>query len=100
MVVTGATGSGKTEWLRRFLTHRDALIAPPPEHVLYCYGELNAAVMALESEPNVSVFYGVPDEAHVKHVRKEHGRLLVVLDDLMVNLRAEYLDTQGDSHGA
>ncbi|KAH7726119.1 Protein Y57G11C.18 [Aphelenchoides avenae] len=93
MVVTGATGSGKTEWLRRFLAHRRALVTPPPEHVLYCYGELNAAVMALEREPHVEVFYGVPEEADIKRMRKEHGRLLVVLDDLMVNLRAEYLDT-------
>lgn len=93
MVVSGGTGSGKTEWLRRFLAHREALITPPPEHVLYCYGELNAAVMDLERQQGVDVFYGVPDEAHVKQIRKEHGRLLLVLDDLVVNLRAEYLDT-------
>lgn len=93
MVLSGATGSGKTEWLRRFLAHRQDMIAPSPEHVLYCYGELNATIMALEREPHVSVFNGVPDVTYVKNMRQQHGRLLLVLDDLMVNLRADYLDT-------
>ena len=93
MVLSGSTGSGKTQWLRRFLEHRTALVEPTPEYVLYCYVELNPTVLALEHQPGVETYYGVPDEVYIRAARERHGRLLLVLDDLMVNLKADYLAT-------
>lgn len=93
MVLSGSTGSGKTQWLKRFLEHRSALVAPPPEYILYCYGELNPTILTLQCQSRVETYYGVPDEAYIKNIRELHGPLLLILDDLMVNLKADYLNT-------
>ena len=37
MMVTGPSGSGKTEWTRKLLL--TSLIHPPPEHILWCFGQ-------------------------------------------------------------
>jgi len=34
MIISGATGSGKTQWLLKFLAHTDQLIDPPPSKIL------------------------------------------------------------------
>jgi Cdc6-like AAA superfamily ATPase len=44
-IVVGATGSGKTQLVKKLIAHRDDLIIPQPQTVLYCYGELNETVL-------------------------------------------------------
>lgn len=95
MVISGSTGSGKTEWLMRFLRHLDILVGEIT-HVLYCYGELNKNVISLERNGGNGVEYiihnGVPSEEMIQnHARG--GRLLLVLDDLIVNIKSQFLDT-------
>ena len=48
LIISGATGSGKTEWLMRLLRSTESMIIPPPSHVIYCYGELNENIMRIE----------------------------------------------------
>jgi hypothetical protein len=114
MCVSGCTGSGKSEWVLRLLRHADAMISPPPRCVLYCYGEMNVNIFRLQQQEakqkfenknaydggggggkewKLQVHYGIPDETHVQRMASEcGGRLLLVLDDLIVGLKSTFLD--------
>lgn len=87
-ILCGATGSGKTRWLMRFLNHIGELIDPPPVHILYCYGEMNAAVMSLRQK-GIEIFQGIPDQ---KLINDKPKPLLLVLDDLMLNMESDFLN--------
>ena len=97
MVVGGASGSGKTHWVCRFLRDYRQLISPPIEHVLYCYGVYNSRVIELESG-GVETHFGLPKEETIKGRRKP---LLLILDDLMIEAKSAFLDllfTRGSHH--
>lgn len=90
----GATGSGKTEWLKRFLKWRKEMVEPAVLHVLYCYGELNDCVMEMQKcEDEIELYNGVPNEEIIRERANEHQqKLLLVLDDLMMNVKSQFLD--------
>lgn len=112
MCVAGCTGSGKSQWVLRFLQHLHTLVHPCPSAVLYCYGEFNENILRLQQQQQqqqqiarddddeqqnghvkMHVHAGVPDESDVQHMAREcNGRLLVVLDDLMLGMRSAFLD--------
>lgn len=101
MCVSGSTGSGKSVWIHRLLAHLPQMIdGGQVELVLYCYGELNPAVMALQRRGAVSVeairclvHAGMPSEEQLRKLARDtHGRLLVILDDLMVGMDGRLLD--------
>lgn len=97
MIVGGASGSGKTEWTYRFLQECRSLIQPPPAHILYCYGVYNSRVLELNSM-GVETHFGLPTE---KTIRDTKQPLLLVLDDLMLEAKSEFLDllfTRGSHH--
>ena len=50
MIVGGASGSGKTQWVCKFLDGYKRLIDPKPVHVLYCYGVYNDRVIDLQKQ--------------------------------------------------
>ena len=37
MIASGATMTGKTEWVKRLLTHKENMMIPVPKKVLFCY---------------------------------------------------------------
>jgi len=78
MIISGATGSGKTQWLWRFLQFVDQMVEPPPANILYCYGEMNETILKLKNQ-GIQIHNGLPTEEMVRQVQ------LVVLDDLMLN---------------
>jgi hypothetical protein len=77
-IVSGSTSSGKTHWVHRLIEHRRTMIEPPPERVLYCYGELTEHVLDLRKE-GILIHPGFPDEETMKELKNT----LLVLDDLM-----------------
>lgn len=85
MIISGATGSGKTQWLLKFLENSEKLIEPPPQKILYCYGEINETIFKLKNE-GINTFNGIPTPDLIK----EHQ--LLVLDDLMLNVENDFLD--------
>ena len=100
MTVSGSTGSGKSEWVMKLLNHLGTLITAPIQEVLYCYGELNPNIIKLQTTGTVGggirvvVHSGTPSEQELKErARSTDGRLLVILDDLMVGMRQQFLDT-------
>ena len=92
LILSGATGSGITQWLLKFLNHNHMIIDPPPVQILYCYGEVNKSVLELrqhQKEMGLEVYHGVPDEGKIKEKEKP---LLLILDDLMLNMSNNFLD--------
>ena len=80
LIVSGASGTGKTQWVIKLLKHSDVLIEPPPKRILYCFGEANETIIKLESG-GIETFHGMPDEEMVK------GKYYaIVLDDLMLSV--------------
>lgn len=93
-ILSGATGSGKTQWLKRFLQFRNDLIEPQVHRVLYCYGELNECILAMQGDDRIELYNGVPSEDMVRErAHAAEQRLLLVLDDLMLNVSSTFLDT-------
>jgi hypothetical protein len=74
--VARPTGCGKTQFIFRLIRHASQVIDPPPQKIVYCYGEFQP----LFSEfPDVEFQEGLPD------VGRFDGRYrcLLILDDLM-----------------
>ena len=128
MICSGGTGSGKTEWVMRFLRSLGKLVEPRIRCVFYCYGESNRNVLKLAKAENagylirgaaaaaaaeamaqnengeimltsdtsnarIKTLNGVPSETILRaEATRCQGRLLLILDDLLPNLRASYLD--------
>ena len=88
LILSGATGSGKTQWLLKFLKHCNELIEPPPKKILYCYGEINDSIIKLKQD-GIETYNGVPDASIVMEKEKP---LLLILDDLMLNMKNDFLD--------
>jgi hypothetical protein len=87
-IVVGATSSGKSYWVKRFLENRNELIRPPPAHILYCYGEVNPIVLEYRNQ-GIEILNGIPDQELLKSLPKP---LLLVIDDLMLDIDTNYLD--------
>ena len=87
-IVVGATGSGKTQLVKKLIFYRNELFLPAPITVLYCYGELNETVLE-HKKKGIEIYNGIPDVDLIKSLPKP---LLLVIDDLMLDIEPSYLD--------
>jgi hypothetical protein len=97
LIVSGGSGSGKTEWVTKLLSSRETMINSKMEDILYCYGVYDKKVLELEGL-GIYTFQGLPNEEMLKSLNKP---ALVVLDDLMIEAKEEYLDllfSRGSHH--
>jgi hypothetical protein len=97
MIVGGASGSGKTEWVHKFLRHYQRLIDVRIKNVVYCYGVYNERVLDIR-RMHIETHLGLPSEEFINSRAKP---LLLVLDDLMMDAGSEFLDllfTRGSHH--
>lgn len=107
MIVSGSTGSGKSEWLLRLLRKLKLMVGNddgdenPIELILYCYGELNPNIIQMQAVGKVKeipllTIHGLPKEDQLRaYAKRTNGRLMVVLDDLMVGIgnNQDFLDS-------
>lgn len=96
-VVAGPSGSGKTEFVIELLNNCDEMITPPPQRIVWCFGEYQRAFDRLprnrvefcEGRPNLKEFDG-------------RQRVLLVIDDLMAesadSKEMSNLFTKGSHH--
>jgi hypothetical protein len=92
-IIGGATNSGKTYFLDRFLKNRNEMIENCPKKTLFCYGALNPKIVEMSREfENFTLYEGVPSEDELKNSRDENGNLLLILDDLMLNIDRDFLN--------
>lgn len=102
LIVSGSTGSGKTEWIMKFLRNIYTLVDCEIQGILYCYGELNENIMKLKKQqlfntkkgPWIKTVNGIPDEGTIRmEAQNSNKTLLLVLDDLAVGINGQFLDT-------
>ena len=57
-IVSCPTGSGKSVFARKLIEHVEQVITPPPERIMYCYGEYQKV---FDNYSNVELHDGFPD---------------------------------------
>ena len=95
-MVAGPTSCGKTEFVSRLLRHAQEKIDPPPDKVLWFYGEWQDAYAKLKDELQVEFIEGLPDP----NMLDPQHRNLAVVDDLLseTDARVTKLFTKGSHH--
>ena len=84
-IVSGPTGSGKSVFTLKLIEHAREIISPPPERILFCYGEHQKI---LYNYPGVDFHDGLPDLSSFD----EKKRTLLVMDDLMISTDDRVVD--------
>ena len=92
-IVAGPTGCGKTEWVKRFISHLGEMTTPVPSKIIWSYGEWQPTYQSLLDK--VEFVQGLPDLPF--HSQEP---LLLVIDDQMqsVDQRISSLFTKGSHH--
>jgi hypothetical protein len=88
MIVSGGSGSGKTEWVMHFLKNKNMVIDKEMACIFYCYGIFDDSVLEFE-RMGVVTHQGIPSEENLKALPKP---ALVILDDLMIEAKNEFLN--------
>ncbi len=96
MIVSGATGSGKTCWLEKFLKHANTILSEHVDRVVWCYGVYQPLVETLSREiPNLHFNHGCDRETLEQLGVFDAGqRTILVLDDLHQELASSTLLSQ------
>ena len=100
-IISGITGSGKTTWLYKLLTHKNSMFEEPPWRVMYCYSVWTKLFDDMEKNFNVEFVQGMLTSEKLKDIfdGKHH---LVCLNDLQCEVanskEAEKLLTQLSHH--
>jgi hypothetical protein len=74
--VAGPTSSGKTWFVFKLIKHVDDMITPPPEKIIYCYGEFQPSFLEFKT---VEFNEGLPNAERFDG----RQRILLIIDDLM-----------------
>jgi hypothetical protein len=100
MTVCGATQSGKTHFTKQLLEKSESLINPPPEKIIWCYGEYQPLYETIKSKPKIEFVEGFPEGLY-DSIKPDQTNLLVI-DDLMSELvdnkQLSKLFTRGSHH--
>ena len=75
IVLSGATSSGKTTWIKRFLN--SDMFDRSPHKVFYCYGVFQPT---FDTMKNVEFIHGLPQDFNQFYDTPQHN--LLILDDL------------------
>ena len=82
---------------KKAVKYKEQLIDKEPNHVLYCYGEINPEIMKLKHQ-GIELFNGIPTIADI--LQRPSGMLLI-LDDLINDVDPKFLEilyTRGSHH--
>ena len=92
-MVAGPTGSGKTQWVTKFVEHIDTLVYPVPSKIIWSYGEWQSAYHGLP--PDVELVEGFPNLPDYSQ-----QPILLVVDDQMHDNNPEMVRifTKGSHH--
>ena len=94
-LVAEPTGCGKTVWISRLLKHADVLIDPPPQNIVWFYGEYQPLYDEIS---NVRFVEDLPKRID-DYIDGEKNNLIVI-DDLMhkTDKHITQLFTKGSHH--
>jgi hypothetical protein len=87
-IVSGPTGSGKTQFIKKLMTEGDKTVDGPPEKIIFLYGEYQSAYDDMrKSIENIQFIEGFPP--NMESLIDPKVRNLVVIDDLMTELSGD-----------
>ena len=78
MIIAGPTGCSKTQWIKNLISKNKSIIDPPPERIIYCYGEYQRCFSDMK---NVEFYSGL-NRTVIESLSPNEPNLLI-LDDLM-----------------
>ena len=98
-VITGPTGSGKTNFLFKVLENLNSMFEVPVEKVYYVYGVLHYS-FDNKVIKNLEFIQGLPDEARIKQIADSKHNLIIIDDLKMTALNSPYIANlfSRDSH--
>ena len=100
LVISGATKSGKSTWVKRLIKEREHVFTEPkPTTIHYCFGTYDPEYELLD---DVVLHEGLPRKEDVMKWCADEDHLLIVIDDLMSDVvkskEIEELFTRGCHH--
>ena len=78
-LITGPTSCGKTQFTLQLLKHSKAVIQPPPQKIIWCYGIYQTTFDALRTNEVIEFREGLPNPNSFDGQQ----RTLLIIDDLM-----------------
>jgi hypothetical protein len=102
-IVAGCTQSGKTVWVKSLLEKAQKTISPPPQRIIWCYGQWQPSYFdMMRTIPGIEFNQGIPEDIDNADYLDVSQRNLIVLDDLMAqsgkDKRISDLFTKGSHH--
>ena len=64
-IISGATGTGKSQWIMKLIKNANQIIVEPPQHIMYCYSEINPDILRLKWE-GVGIFHRIPTKEQIE----------------------------------
>ena len=88
MMLTGSSGSGKTKWTRKLLLTQ--LIQPPPERILWCFGQWQPLYEDLQKRILwIEFVHCIPDYLNSPQFINPGKPNLIIFDDLMAEVKCD-----------
>ena len=82
-LVAGCTGSGKSTWMKKLLTHANDMFDEPPMRAMYCYTVYQPLFDEIMSViPSLTFHRGLPSEQTIKDFAQDTTHSILILDDL------------------
>ena len=76
--------SGKTEWVKRLLAHKENMVIPVPKKILFCYKYWQPSnIDMLKTTPEITFHQGMPNNLIQSKYFDSNVPCLIVFDDLM-----------------
>jgi hypothetical protein len=98
------TQSGKTVWVKSLLENAQKTISPPPQRIIWCYGQWQPSYFdMMRTMSGIEFNQGIPDDIDNADYLDVSQRNLIALDDLMAQSSkdkriAGLLMTKGSHH--
>jgi hypothetical protein len=102
-IVAGCTQSGKTVWVKSLLENAQKTINPPPQRIIWCYGQWQPSYFDMMTMmPRIEFIQGIPEDIDNADYLDVSQRNLIVLDDITAqsckDKRISDLFTKGSHH--
>lgn len=82
-LVAGCTGSGKSTWMKRLLTHVNDMFDETPSRTMYCYTVYQPLFDEMISViPSLTFHRGLPSQQTIKDFAQDASHTILILDDL------------------
>ena len=89
-IIAGCTQSGKTVWVKKLLENAKTTITPPPERIIWCYGQWQPMYLEMISTiPGIEINEDIPADIDSGEFVDVSTRNLIVLNDLMAQSGAD-----------